>query len=116
MLEGADGARQELRKQDLENWHYSSAYFNGQSVNVSLFTAPGDRNTVRISEVRVTDPQVGQAGNARREAKTGGTTVQTATSTSANITEMYPYAKAVGGLPTELLRAVLAGLHRMGPS
>lgn len=98
VLEGADGARQELRKQDLDNWHYSSAYFNGQSVNVSLFTAPGDRNTVRISEVRVTDPQVGQAGNARHGAKTGGTTVQTATSTStsANITEMYPYAKAVG--------------------
>ncbi len=96
VLEGADGARQELRKQDLDNWHYSSAYFNGQSVNVSLFTAPGDRNTVRISEVRVTDPQVGQAGNARHGAKTGGTTVHTATSTSANITEMYPYAKAVG--------------------
>lgn len=96
VLEGADGARQELRKQDLDNWHYSSAYFNGQSVNVSLFTAPGDRNKVRISEVRVTDPQVGQAGNARHGAKTGGTTVQTATSTSANITEMYPYAKAVG--------------------
>ncbi|AXE21951.1 hypothetical protein DR864_29245 (plasmid) [Runella rosea] len=95
VLEGADGARQELRKQDLENWHYSSAYFNGQSINVSLFAAPSDRNTVRISEVRVTDPQVGQARNAQRRAKTGGTTVQTTSATSPDLTE-YPYSKAVG--------------------
>jgi hypothetical protein len=98
VLEGTDGARQELRKQDLENWHYSSAYFNGQSVNVSLFTVAGEHNTVHIFEVKVTDPQAEQARNARKAAKTGGTTLQSAatTSTSANLTTTYPYTKAVG--------------------
>ncbi|WP_302042757.1 hypothetical protein, partial [Rhodocytophaga aerolata] len=48
LLEGADGAKQELHKQDLENWQYSSAYFNGNAVKVSLVAVTGEKNTVHI--------------------------------------------------------------------
>ncbi|WP_128545257.1 T9SS type A sorting domain-containing protein [Larkinella soli] len=93
VLEGSDGARQELRKQDLRDWHYSSAYFNGQSVNVSLFAAAGDRNTVRLSDVRITDER---ARSARQAAGNPGLSARTVTSTATNLTETHPYAKAVG--------------------
>ncbi|GAB3643336.1 T9SS type A sorting domain-containing protein [Spirosoma arcticum] len=96
VLEGADGARQELKKQDLENWHYSSAYFNGHSVNVSLFAAPGDRNTVSISGVKASGESANLTKNARQATQTQQTARQSAASTSANLTETYPYAKAVG--------------------
>ncbi|RIV19955.1 T9SS C-terminal target domain-containing protein [Fibrisoma montanum] len=96
VLEGTDGARQELRKPDLDNWHYSSAYFNGQSVNVSLFAAAGERNTVCVSGVKVTNPQAVQARNARQATGNFGTTTRAVASTSANLTETHPHAKAVG--------------------
>jgi len=96
VLEGTDGARQELRKRDLENWHYSSAYFNGQSVNVSLYAAAGERNTVCVSEVKVTDQQAEPSRSARRAAGALGATLHTAASTSANLTETHPHTKAVG--------------------
>lgn len=96
VLEGADGARQELRKRDLENWRYSSAYFNGQSVNVSLFAVAGEKNVVRVSEIKVSYEQAERARNARQAAGTLGTMSHQATSTSANLTETYPYAEAVG--------------------
>ncbi len=96
VLEGTDGSRQELRQQDLENWHYSSAYFNGQSVNISLFAAAGEKITVRVSELKITDEQAGPVRNARQAAGTLGTPTPTLSSISANLTETYPYAKAVG--------------------
>lgn len=55
VLEAMDGATQELRKSDLENWHYSSAYFNGQRVKISLFTEFGEINTLIINKLRVND-------------------------------------------------------------
>src|SRR5688572_2248236 len=53
ILEGTDGTRQELRKKDLENWSFSSAYFNGSIVKVSLFSAKGEKNQVIIDAVKV---------------------------------------------------------------
>ncbi|MFN8344164.1 MAG: T9SS type A sorting domain-containing protein [Spirosomataceae bacterium] len=88
VLEGNDGTRQELRKQDLENWHYSSAYFNGQSVNVLLFTATGDWNVVNISGIKVSD----EPTNKARQAATPQQTARQAAATSVT----SPYAKAVG--------------------
>ncbi|MBO0930859.1 T9SS type A sorting domain-containing protein [Fibrella aquatilis] len=95
VLEGTDGTRQELRKQDLENWRYSSAYFNGQSVNVSLFEAPGDRNTVTVSGMKVSDESDRLARNGRQAAPTQPGARQ-AVSIPESLTETYPYAKAVG--------------------
>ncbi len=91
VLEGTDGNRQELRKQDLENWRYSSAYFNGQSVNVSLFAAPGDRNTVTVSGVKISGEPTGSTQKARQAAQPKPTARQSAASSVT-----YPYAKAVG--------------------
>lgn len=96
VLESADGNRQELRQPDLENWHYSSAYFNGSSVKVSLFAAAGERNTVSIPEIKITDERAERARNARQAAGGFGNASRTGASTSASITELYPYAKAVG--------------------
>ncbi|MGA0557800.1 T9SS type A sorting domain-containing protein [Larkinella sp. VNQ87] len=97
VLEGTDGARQELRKPDLENWHYSSAYFNGQSVKVSLFAAAGERNSVQISELKVTDPQAVPNRNGRPATGDLGASARTAASTTTtNVTETHPHAKAVG--------------------
>jgi hypothetical protein len=86
VLEGTDGNRQELRKQDLENWRYSSAYFNGSSVNVSLFSAPGDRNTITVSGVKVSGENTGLTKNAR----------QSAAAASAPSPIPYAQTKAVG--------------------
>ncbi|MGM9510456.1 T9SS type A sorting domain-containing protein [Larkinella sp. GY13] len=95
VLEGTDGTRQELRKPDLENWHYSSAYFNGQSVNVSLFAAAGDRNTVSISGMKVSGEPASLTNKARPVAAS-----QPAARQSATLAEVspvtYPHAKAVG--------------------
>ncbi|GAB3899787.1 hypothetical protein GCM10028803_21520 [Larkinella knui] len=96
VLEGADGSRQELRKQDLENWRYSSAYFNGQSVNVSLFAATGDRNTVTVSGLKVSSVPFNQTKNARQAAFSQQATKQSTVTTSAASSVTYPHAKAVG--------------------
>lgn len=96
LLEGVDGAQQKLSAVDLQNWNYSSAYFNGDRVKVSLFAAAGEKNTVRVSEIKVTDPQAGLTRNTRRTGGTLGTPPQPVASTASNITENYPYAKAVG--------------------
>ena len=93
VLEGTDGTRQELRKQDLENWHYSSAYFNGQSVNVSLFAAVGDRNTVIISGLKISSESTSLTNKARPAAETQPAARQAAAGASS---VTYPYAKAVG--------------------
>nr|WP_295926617.1 T9SS type A sorting domain-containing protein [uncultured Dyadobacter sp.] len=95
VLEGTDGARQELRSEDLDNWHYSSAYFNGQSVNVSLVAAPGDRNTVIISSIKVSSGPVGIAGAASR-SKQAFADQQLSAARSVSSASDYPYAGAVG--------------------
>lgn len=95
VLEGTDGSRQELRKQDLENWRYSSAYFNGQSVNVSLFAAPSDRNTVTVSGVKVSGESASLTNNARQAAQTNQTARQLAAASDISPVT-HPYAKAVG--------------------
>lgn len=96
LLEAPDGARQELRAADLQNWNFSSAYFNGGAVKVSLFAAVGEKNTVRVSELKVTDEQAERARNARQAAGGSGNSPRTVASTAADILETYPYAKAVG--------------------
>jgi hypothetical protein len=93
VLEGTDSTRQELRKQDLENWHYSSAYFNCQSVNVSLFAAAGNRNTVIVSGLKISGESVSLTKNIRQSAQTQPAARQAAAGASS---VTYPYAKAVG--------------------
>ncbi|QHT70013.1 T9SS type A sorting domain-containing protein [Rhodocytophaga rosea] len=96
LLEGTDGAKQELRKQDLENWQYSSAYFNGNAVKVSLIETAGEKNRVHISEIKVskeqTDPdQADQKNTARISSETFQAATQAAPASTS-----YPYAAAVG--------------------
>ncbi|SDE89253.1 Por secretion system C-terminal sorting domain-containing protein [Dyadobacter soli] len=93
VLEGTDGARQELRSGDLDNWRYSSAYFNGQSVNVSLVAAPGDRNTVSISSIKVGNGSARIAGQVVQSTKTSSGQAPFSAARSAS---SYPYASAVG--------------------
>jgi hypothetical protein len=96
LLEGMDGAQQELRRQDLENWHFSSAYFNGNAVKVSLVEAAGEKNIIHISEIKVSDQQKESDHTARISSENLQSTTQTAATTSASLTETYSYAKAVG--------------------
>lgn len=96
LLEAPDGARQELRAADLQNWSFSSAYFNGGTVKVSLFAAAGEKNTVRVSELKVTDEQAERNRNARRASPFPETSPQPVAFTAANPSENYPHAKAVG--------------------
>jgi len=53
LLEGSDGAEQKLNAEALQNWSNSSAYFNGQSVKVSLYQAAGEEVTLKLKELRV---------------------------------------------------------------
>lgn len=96
LLEAADGAQQVLRRADLENWRFSSAYFNGTTVKVSLYAAAGEKNLVSLSEVMITDEEAERARKARKAAEPAETSARTVHSTAADITETYPYAKAVG--------------------
>lgn len=96
LLEAADGAQQVLRRADLENWKFSSAYFNGSTVKVSLFAAAGEKNLVNLSEAMITDEEVERNRKARRTAETSAASPRPMLSTAADITETHPYAKAVG--------------------
>lgn len=55
LIEGTDGAKQKLTRQDLENWRYSSAYFNGNSVKVYLASGGDDQNEISITSVKTDD-------------------------------------------------------------
>jgi hypothetical protein len=96
LLEAIDGGQQEIRQPDLENWQYSSAYFNGNRVKVSLYAAAGETNVVEISQIKVNDGQAEPASSASTASGTLQAPVQTGATTSATLTDTYPYAKAVG--------------------
>ncbi|SEJ40464.1 Por secretion system C-terminal sorting domain-containing protein [Dyadobacter sp. SG02] len=96
VLEGTDGARQEIRSEDLENWRYSSAYFNGQSVNVSLVAAPGDRNTVNISSIKISSSPARVGGDPIRPLQTFQEQHHASTARTSKSASDYPYADAVG--------------------
>ena len=100
LLEGADGAQQVLRRGDLENWKFSSAYFNGTTVKVSLFAAAGEKNLVNLSEAMITDEEAERARKARKAAQPAETASRASSrevlSTASDLTETHPHAKAVG--------------------
>jgi hypothetical protein len=51
-----DGSTQRLDAKSLPQWANSTAYFNGDSVEVTLYVAPGEENIfIRIGEVTVGD-------------------------------------------------------------
>ncbi len=95
LLEAPDGASQEMRREDLENWDYSSAYFNGDQVKVSLFAAAGDRNTIRISRIKVNDRKAEAGKNQGASTMADQPPGQAAGSAALDLNQ-YPYAKAVG--------------------
>ena len=96
LLEATDGAHQRLTAEDLKNWNFSSAYFNGNTVKVSLFSATGELNEVVINSIKVSDRNI--AGANRKDA---GVRKDLATQ-SANTNSPFidydemPYAAAVG--------------------
>lgn len=52
-----DGAWQRLNALSLAQWRHTSAFFNGDAVQVELFVAPEDRGIfVRIDEIMVGEP------------------------------------------------------------
>ncbi len=94
MLETADGAKQKLRHQDLENWRFSSAYFNGNAVKVSLFSGKGDKNTIVINAIKVND---GEIEKPTVKDVVGRKTVTSQPAANSNIDyDQLPHAAAVG--------------------
>ncbi|MEM9834198.1 MAG: FlgD immunoglobulin-like domain containing protein, partial [Bacteroidota bacterium] len=57
LLEGSDGAQQKMDSQALKNWRNSSAYFNGQSVKVSLYQAASEEAVVKLKEMKVNEKE-----------------------------------------------------------
>lgn len=55
LIVGSDGAKQKLTRRNLENWRYSSAYFNGSSVKVYLASRGKDQNKISITGVKADD-------------------------------------------------------------
>ncbi|HEX6226784.1 MAG TPA: FlgD immunoglobulin-like domain containing protein [Chryseolinea sp.] len=96
ILEANDGAKQKLRKTDLENWSYSSAYFNGSAVKVSLFSGAGEKNKVSINAIKINDrkPEILKQNNIQGKAIRNDQAAST--SSSAIDYELLPYAAAVG--------------------
>lgn len=94
LLEATDGAKQMLRKNDLENWNFSSAYFNGNSVKVSLYKGKGDKNQVSITAIK--------AGKEnKKQTSTSNTATRSHSADETNLNgavdhDLMPYAAAVG--------------------
>lgn len=95
LLEATDGATQQLRNKDLENWNFSSAYFNGNSVKVSLYSAKGELNKVLINAIKVSD---GKSERNQKDNSSRKNLVTGATNASSNVIDYdsSPYAAAVG--------------------
>lgn len=92
ILEAADGARQELRKADLKNWNYSSAYFNGSRVKVSLVAAKGERNKIVINGIKAPEAKLASA-----DIKSGASAKREMGTSNGQLNlDDYPYAQAVG--------------------
>ncbi len=51
----ADGATQQMSGEQLADWGYSTAYFNGSQLDISLVKAPDDNAVLTIKEVEVGD-------------------------------------------------------------
>ena len=96
ILEGTDGARQELRKKDLENWSFSSAYFNGSTVKVSLFSAEGEKNMVFIDAIKVSDGKIQTINRAVSQSRENLTNQTPSTNSSTIDYDLLPHAAAVG--------------------
>ena len=89
LLKGSDGAEQKLNAEALQNWSNSSAYFNGQSVKVSLYQAAGEEVEVKLKELKVNE----RATTPKANAVTTTTTAQARTQANQ---DMPPWAAAVG--------------------
>ena len=96
ILEGTDGARQELRKKDLENWSFSSAYFNGSTVKVSLFSAEGEKNMVFIDAIKVSDGKIETTNRTVSQGRENLTNQTPSTNSSTIDYDLLPHAAAVG--------------------
>lgn len=99
LLEGSDGAQQKMDAQALKNWSYSSAYFNGGKVKVSVYQAVGDSLvTFKLKEIKVDE---GPKDNAE-ETASSARKVTTQSATHSNAAESnpadIPYGAAVGRL------------------
>ncbi|MEM9834808.1 MAG: FlgD immunoglobulin-like domain containing protein, partial [Bacteroidota bacterium] len=90
LLEGSDGAKQKLDTKALENWHNSSAYFNGQNVKVSLFQAQGEAVSLKLKEIKVNNQDKG-VKKITQPTLTANTNAR-----NQGVTKIYPWAAAVG--------------------
>lgn len=96
LLEAMDGAQQRLTGEDLENWNFSSAYFNGNTVKVSLFSAAGELNKVVITSIKVSDGEFA-SGNGKNTGGRQNKPSQTAAANSNPLSyDELPHAAAVG--------------------
>ncbi|MBD0254411.1 MAG: T9SS type A sorting domain-containing protein [Cytophagales bacterium] len=95
LLEAADGASQEMRRADLENRDYRSANINADRVKVSMIAAAGERNTIRISQIKVNDRKA-EAGKNQGASTMADQLPGQAGRTAFLDLNAYPYAKAVG--------------------
>jgi hypothetical protein len=97
-LEGSDGAEQKLNAEALKNWSNSSAYFNGQSVKVSLYQAAGEEVKVKLKELKVSEAIQGKETHGVAQARK--ITSPSVPSSNAQVGEINledtPWAKAVG--------------------
>ena len=91
LLKGSDGAEQKLNAEALQHWSNSSAYFNGQSVKVSLYQAAGEEVVVKLKELKVNE----RATNPNANAVTT-TTVTTAQARTQANQDLPSWAAAVG--------------------
>ncbi len=98
LLEGSDGAEQKLNAEALKNWSNSSAYFNGQTVKVSLYQAAGEEAVVKLKELKVSEAIQGKETHGVAQAR--NITNPANPSSNANGGEInleeIPWAKAVG--------------------
>jgi len=99
LLEGSDGAEQKLNAEALKNWSNSSAYFNGQSVKVSLYQAAGEEVKVKLKELKVNEAIAGKevqgASQARKITSAPASSASGSYGGEINLEET-PWAAAVG--------------------
>lgn len=94
LLEGEDGSQQKLDAKALENWHNSSAYFNGSEVKVFLYQKASSENSIEINQVKIAKRESFNTNSNQR--LTGNVNNKGSNENKANLLNETPQGKAIG--------------------
>jgi hypothetical protein len=95
LLKNHDGRSQKLDSLAMADWDNSSAYFNGNNLEVHLFEREGHRSSFEISSIRISNPL--KNGDNQNSARTNSHVVSGQNNSTIDFPELEgPYKEACG--------------------